>query len=86
MGAWAALLNPTDVQRGRPDVDLIPSQVHQFGNPQAVPVGYQNHRGVPVAVAIPRRGVDEPLDLCLGQVFPRPQVAIPAPFGRDCSF
>jgi hypothetical protein len=32
------------VQRGAPEVHLIPPQVHKFGRPQAVPVADQNHR------------------------------------------
>jgi hypothetical protein len=43
-----ALFNPPDVQRGGPEVDLIPPQFHQLGNPQAVPVGHQDHRGTKV--------------------------------------
>jgi hypothetical protein len=54
MNAGRALLDSTDVQRGRPKVHLIPAQVHQLGNPQAVPVGHQDHRGIPVAVAVAR--------------------------------
>ncbi len=30
MGAWCALLDPADVQRGRGEVDLIPAQVDQL--------------------------------------------------------
>jgi hypothetical protein len=37
-------------------------------NPQAVPVGHQNHRRVPMAVAVVRGGLHEPLDLGLGDV------------------
>jgi hypothetical protein len=51
MGAWRALLDPADVQGGRPEVHLIPAQLHQFGNPEAVPVGHEDHRRVPMTVA-----------------------------------
>jgi len=34
VSTWGALLDPADVQRGRPKVHLIPAQVNQFGNPQ----------------------------------------------------
>ena len=76
MSAWGALLKPTDVQRGRPEVHLIPAQVYQLGNPQAVSVGHEDHGGIPVAVAVARGGLHEPLDLGLSQVFPRPKVAV----------
>jgi hypothetical protein len=49
MGAGRALLDPTDVEGGCPEVDLILSHVRQFGSPQAVPIGYQDHGRIPVA-------------------------------------
>ena len=42
MGAGGALLDPTDVKGGSSEVHLIPSQVDQLGNPQAVAVGDQD--------------------------------------------
>ena len=69
MRAGCTLLGPADVQRGRPKVDLIPSKVHQLGNPQAMSVGHEDHRSIPVAVAVARGGLHEPLDLGLGQIF-----------------
>ena len=57
MSAWGALLKPTDVQRGRPEVHLIPAQVYQLGNPQAVSVGQEDHRGIQEAVAVARGGL-----------------------------
>jgi hypothetical protein len=86
MGAGRALFDPADVQRRRPELHLIPPKVHQLGNPQPVPVGHQNHRGIPMAPAVARGGLHEPLNLSLGQVFAGPQIAIPAPFRRNCSF
>ena len=86
MGAGRALLDPADVQRGRPEVHLIPAQVHQLGGPQAVPVGHKDHRGVPVAPAVSLGGVHQPLDLGLGQVLAGAQVGVGEPPGRDCSF
>ena len=53
------LLKPTDVQCGRSEVDLIPSQVCQLGSPQAVPVSHEGHGGVPVAVAVYLSHFDE---------------------------
>ena len=85
MGAWGALLDPADVQRGRPEIHLIPPQVHQLGGPQAVPVGHKDHRGVPVAPAVSPGGFHQPLDLGFGQVLAGAQVGIGAPLGPDCS-
>ena len=85
MGARGALLDPADVQRGGPEVHLIPPQVRQLGRPQAVPVGHQDHRGVPVAPAVSRGGLHQPLDLGLRQVLAGPQVGVGGPLGPDCS-
>jgi hypothetical protein len=41
-----------------------------------VPVGHKDHDGVPVAVAVVLRSLDQPLDLMLGEVFARPQIAL----------
>jgi len=49
--AWGAALHPADVKPGLIQVDLIPAQVHNFGGTKSVPVGDQDHGGVPVAVA-----------------------------------
>jgi hypothetical protein len=51
-----------------------------------VSVGHEDHRGIPVAVAVARGGLHQPLDLSLGQVFAGPQVAVPAPSWGNCSF
>ena len=86
MRAWGTLLDPADVQRGRSEVDLIPSQVHEFRNPQAVAIGHQDHGGVPMPVAVALGRVHELLDLGLGQVFAGAKVAVTAPFWRNYSF
>ena len=86
MGAWGALLDPADVQRGGPEVHLIPPQVHQFGGPQAVPVGHKDHRGVPVAPAVSRGGFHQPLDLGLRQVLAGAQVALGGRLGLTVRF
>jgi hypothetical protein len=52
MRSGSALLDPTDVQRGRSEVDLLPAEIDQLRHPEAVPVGHKNHRGVPLAVAV----------------------------------
>jgi hypothetical protein len=86
MGAGGARLDSADVQGRGFEVELIPPQVDQFGGPQAMPIGDKDHNGVPVAVAVALRRRDQPLDLMLGEVFARPQVAVSAPPRRNCSF
>ena len=85
MGARCALLDPADVERGGPEVHLVPPQVHQFGRPQAVPIGHEHHRGVPVTPTVSRGGFHQPLDLGLGQVLAGAQVGVGRPRGPDCS-
>ena len=58
------------------ELDLIPAQVHEFGSTQAVAVSHEDHRGVAVAIAVAVGNFHEPLDLSLGEVLARPQVAI----------
>jgi hypothetical protein len=86
MGAWGALLDPADVQRGGSDVHLIPSQVHQLGNAHAVSIGHEDHRGVPMAVAVALGGFHEPLDFGFGQIFAAPKVAVAASSRGNCPF
>jgi hypothetical protein len=58
-----ALLDPADMQRGGPEVHLLPSQVYQFGRAKTVAVGHEDHRGVPVPpAALPGR-IHQPPDL-----------------------
>jgi len=68
MGAGGALLDPADVQGGRPELDLSPAKVNQLGRPQAVPVGHKDHRGVPMAPTGALGGRQEPFDLSFGQM------------------
>lgn len=85
MGARSALLDPAHVERGGPEVHLIPPEVDQLRGPEAVPVGHKNHRGVPVAPTVLPGSVHQPFDLGVGQILAAPQVAIGSPLGRDCS-
>ena len=86
MDTRSARLDSADVQGRGFEVDLIPPQVHDFGRSQAMPVGHQDHAGVAVAVAIALGRRDQPLDLMLGEVFARPQVAVAPPPRGNCSF
>ena len=50
-----------------------------------MPIGHQDHRGVPVTPSVSRSSFHQPLDLSLGEEFARAQVAIGRPFGGNCS-
>ena len=80
-----AALDPADVQRGAVEVDLIPAQVHQLAHPQAMAIGDQDHGGIAVAPAVALGGLDQLLDLGLGQVLAGP-VGVGAPCRGNCSF
>ena len=86
MGARAALLDPADVQGGRSEVHLIPAQVRRLARPQAVPVGHQDHRAVPVRPTVSLGGLEQPLDLGLRQVFAGTQVGVGTARRGNCSF
>jgi hypothetical protein len=79
------LLDATDVQGGGREVDLLPTQVRQFAHPQAVSVRDEQHGGIAVAMAIDFRGGNELLDLGLGEMLARAQLAIWSADRRDCS-
>jgi hypothetical protein len=51
------------------EVDVVPPQRHDLRGSEAVAVGDQDGRGVPVPAAVLLGGLDEPLDLPLGQIF-----------------
>jgi hypothetical protein len=51
-----------------------------------MPEGHQKHRTVPLAPAVALGGLDQLLDLALGQVFAWPKFAIGAAGRRNCPF
>jgi hypothetical protein len=52
VGAWRPVFEPTDVQSGCFEVDLVPPQVANFPWPQAMPEGQEHHQSVAVAMPI----------------------------------
>jgi hypothetical protein len=72
--------NPVPVE-----VALVPAQVHQFGSPQAVPVGHQDHGGVPVTVPVALGCLGQADDLGFGQILAGSQLGIRHPARRNCS-
>ena len=69
------------------EFDLVPAQIDQLADPQAVTERDQDHGGVAMTPAIAPRGVDQFLDLGLGQIFAGAQFGIgSAPRHVDCLY
>ena len=51
-----------------------------------MPVGYEDHRGVPLTVAVTLGGGDQSLDLTLGKMLPGPQGLVRGSPWGNCSF
>jgi hypothetical protein len=67
MDALNAALRSIGVQSPMLEIDLRPSELIELLRSQAMPIGYQDRRRVPWAIAssAPRR-LDQPLDLTFG--------------------
>jgi hypothetical protein len=72
MRRWLAILCPADMQRSGPEIYLGPFQIADLRGPLAVPIGDQNHRSISVTVVIVLCGLDQLLNLSLGQMVARP--------------
>jgi hypothetical protein len=62
-------LGPTHMQASSGQVDVVPAQCHQLRGSEAVAVGNQDGRAVPMPGAVLLGGLNKPRDLPLGQVF-----------------
>lgn len=51
-----------------------------------MPVGHEDHRGVPVAPAVSPGGARQPLNLGFGEVLASTELRVGEPPGPDCSF
>jgi hypothetical protein len=76
-----AVLDPRHMKLGAGEVDRFPPQANELGRAQAVPVSDENHRGITMRIVVSAGRLDQALDLRLSEVFPRPNIAIPPPFG-----
>ena len=72
MNAGRAALGAPNVQFPGLEVDIIPTQGHELAGSQAVAVGDQDGRGVPMAPAVFAGSLNELLDFPLGKVLARP--------------
>ena len=68
------------------EIDLGPLQVANLGGSQPVPEGQQDHGLVAMRSAIALAALDQPLDLRLGEVFPRANVRILGSARRNFPF
>jgi hypothetical protein len=80
-------LGSAQVQGAGGEFNVGPLQAAKLRNPQAVPEGHQEHCAVALAPAIALGGLDQLLDLTLGEVFAWPKFAVGAA-GRcgNCPF
>ena len=61
----AALL-AGNVQRGAPEIEVLPPQLTYLGGSETVPVGDKDHGGVPVTMSIALGGLDQLVDFSGG--------------------
>ena len=65
-------------------IHLIPAQVGEFADAQAMSVRNQDHRSVPVAPAVLAGRLDQLLDFGAGQMFSGSDLGIWPPSTGDC--
>jgi hypothetical protein len=76
MCARFSILDPVHMQVSGTKIDLFPAQVDNFGCPQAMPIGNEDHRRVSVTVSVAFRCLNELLNLGLGQVLAAAKFAV----------
>ena len=69
MHAGIPALGSAYMQAPGGEVDVVPAKRHQLRGPEAVAVSDQDGRGVPMPRAVLLGGLDEPLDLAIGEIF-----------------
>jgi hypothetical protein len=69
MHAGIPVLGPAHMQARDGEVDVVPAQRHDLRGSEAMAVGNQDRRGVPVPAAVLLGGLNKTLDLPLGQIF-----------------
>ena len=69
MHAGIPALGPAYMQAPVGEVDVVPAQCHQLRGPKTVAVSNQDGRGVPMPRAVLLGGLDEALDLRIGEIF-----------------
>jgi hypothetical protein len=84
MGRRGALLDPANMQTSMGEIDLVPAEIHQLADPQAVAISDQDHGGIAMAPAVVAGCLDQLLDLGASQMFPGSIGGIRTPFRCDC--
>src|SRR6516165_12128072 len=69
MHAGIAALGPAYMQAPGGEIDVVPAQCHQLRGPETMAVSDQDGRGVPMPREILLGGLDEALDLPVGEIF-----------------
>src|SRR5262249_565767 len=62
-------LGPAYMQAPSGELDVVPAQCHQLRGPETMAVSDQDSRGVPMPRAVLLGGLDEALDLPVGEIF-----------------
>src|SRR6266852_5776280 len=83
MRARHPALETTHMEESLLQVELIPPQINEFGDAQAMPIGQENHRVIAQAMSADTPGcLAEAFDLGGGQVLPRADVSVFVAFGK----
>src|SRR5215472_5452029 len=69
MHAGIPALGPAYMQAAGGQIDVVPAQRHQLRGPETMAVSDQDSRGVPMPRAVVLGGLDELLDLAIGEIF-----------------
>jgi hypothetical protein len=76
MDAWRPVLGAPDGDRRRLEVYVVDPHIDQLAYPQRMAEGHQHQQPIALRVAALASCSEQLLDLGLGQVFPRPILAI----------
>jgi hypothetical protein len=69
MHAGIPALGPAYMEAPGGEIDVVPAQCHQLRGPETMAVSDQDSRGVAMPRAVLLGGLDEPLDLPVGEIF-----------------
>src|SRR5215471_2082388 len=86
MNARRPVLPPPHVQAGRLELDLFPPRVTDLGRSEPMTEGQEDHRPISVCLPITLGGLDQLLDLVLGEVFAGPIFSIRLAASCYCLF
>jgi hypothetical protein len=77
-------LAPPHMKVASPNIDVVPAQRHELGRAQAMAIGEQDSRRIPMAPAVAPRGLHQLLDLALGQEPASSAPVTKLPDGANC--